>query len=212
MRTEMDSQNDITLSDPEPKPMRTFSNKGEAGSVKVRILKPLARSEDLVRTKGTRHDLYAAKTDRNAWLTQRALSIGGGSLAVLAITILCGLFFAMPDSAGGILDASNTGPNDRQLKRSPRPPKEPGTFVPFPVSDDPPMSTEINPASEVVNEVVKPNRTTPRTIAAVYKPRPHSRRPALVVSKFVPTTLIIYPENGVIKTRIEPQLTAVYKK
>jgi hypothetical protein len=32
------------------------------------------------------------------------------------------------------------------------------------------------------------------------------------VSEFVPTTLIIYIENGEIKTRIEPQLTAAYKK
>jgi hypothetical protein len=212
MRTEMDSPNDIAFSDPEPKPMDTFSNKAEAGAVKVRILKPLASSEDLVRTKCGRHNLYAAKTNRNAWLTRRALSVGGGSLAVLAITILCGLFFAMPDSASGTLDVANAVPNDRQVKRSPRPPKEPGTFVPFPVTDDPPMSTEINPAYELLNEVVKPNRTTPRTVTAAYKSRPRSRRPALIMSKFVPTTLIIYPENGVIKTRIEPQLTAVYKK
>jgi len=33
-----------------------------------------------------------------------------------------------------------------------------------------------------------------------------------MVADFVPTTLIIYPENGEIKTRIEPQLTAVYRK
>ncbi len=34
------------------------------------------------------------------------------------------------------------------------------------------------------------------------------RRSPLIVSAFVPTTLIIYIENGEIKTRIEPQLTA----
>jgi len=33
-----------------------------------------------------------------------------------------------------------------------------------------------------------------------------------MVTGFVPTTLVIYAENGEIKTRIEPQLTSGYKK
>jgi hypothetical protein len=172
MRTEIDSQNDITV----------------------------------------RRNLNPAKTGRKIPFNRRALSIGGGSLVVLVVTVLCGLFFAMPDAASGTSDASNLISNDRQVKRTPRPPKEPGTFVPFPARDDSPSLAEVGPAYEVQSDVLKPIRTMPNTIAAVYKPRPRSRRPALVMSKFVPTTLIIYPENGIIKTRIQPQLTAVYKK
>ena len=45
--------------------------------------------------------------------------------------------------------------------------------------------------------------------------RPRRRpliRPKFWVSDFVPTTLIIYVDKGEIKTRIEPQLTADYKR
>jgi hypothetical protein len=37
-------------------------------------------------------------------------------------------------------------------------------------------------------------------------------RPQMWVSQFIPTTLIIYIENGEIKSRIEPQLTAGFKR
>jgi len=33
-----------------------------------------------------------------------------------------------------------------------------------------------------------------------------------MVTRFVPTTLVIYAENGEIKTRIEPRLAAIYNK
>ena len=212
MRTEIDNPKEITVSGSEPKRAVVISGKQKADPVTVTILKPLARSKDLVRTEVTRRNVYSPNTDRNAWLSLRALSIGGVSLAVLVTTILCGLFFAMPDSASGTLAASNGNSNDRLVKRSPRPPKEPGTFVPFPVRNASPSSTDLGPAYEVVNAMLKPARSRPSTIAAVYQARPHLRRPGLVMSNFVPTTLIIYPENGVIKTRIEPQLTALYKK
>ena len=53
------------------------------------------------------------------------------------------------------------------------------------------------------------SRSARRSIQlAANRPR---HQPRLVVSDFVPTNLIIYPENGVIKTRIEPQLVAIHK-
>ncbi|HKP69110.1 MAG TPA: hypothetical protein VJV05_07495 [Pyrinomonadaceae bacterium] len=45
-----------------------------------------------------------------------------------------------------------------------------------------------------------------------YRPRRQVPAPQITVSTFVPTTLIIYPENGEIKSRIEPQIAAVYKR
>jgi hypothetical protein len=207
MRSDIDIPIDITDAGPAPDWADGYCTKPESFPVTVRVLKPLTSSEDLMRAEAS------AKTNRKARRTRRALSIGGGSLAVVVIIALSGLFFVMPDPASGILDVSNTSPNDRQAKRSPRPPKEPGTFLPFPFRDDSNLSAEVSPPYEVVNDVVKSVRSTPRRIlSAVYKPRTRAHRPALVISKFVPTTLIIYPENGVIKSRLEPQLAAVFKK
>jgi hypothetical protein len=61
---------------------------------------------------------------------------------------------------------------------------------------------------------MRPRRVHARVFQSVYRPRRFVAlpRPRLIVSNFVPTTLIIYIDNGEIKTRIEPQLTAGYKK
>jgi hypothetical protein len=207
MRSDIDIPIDITDAGPAPDWADGYCTKPETFPVTIHVLKPLTSSEDLVRAEAS------AKTNRKARRTRRALSIGGGSLAVVVIITLCALFFVMPDSANGTLDIANISANDQQAKRPPRPPKEPGAFLPFPFRDDPNLSAEVGPPYEVVNDVVKSVRSTPRRIiAAVYKPRIRAHRPAFIMSKFVPTTLIIYPENGVIKTRIEPQLTAVYNK
>jgi hypothetical protein len=48
----------------------------------------------------------------------------------------------------------------------------------------------------------------PGPIRAYYRPRQLARTSRIVMSSFVPTTLIIYIENGEIKTRIEPQPTS----
>jgi len=207
MRSDIDIPIDITDAGPAPDWADGYCAKQESFPVTIHVLKPLTSSEDLMRAEAS------AKTNRRSRHTRRALSIGGGSLALVVIITLCGLFFMMPDSANGTLDIANISANDQQAKRPARPPKEPGAILPFPFRDDSTLSAEVSPPYEVVNDVIKSVRSTPqRTFAAVYKPRTRTHRPALVMSKFVPTTLIIYPENGVIKTRIEPQLTAVYKK
>jgi hypothetical protein len=51
---------------------------------------------------------------------------------------------------------------------------------------------------------------TVRFAAVRVKPRPLIH-PQFIVSEFVPTTLIIYVDNGVVRSRIEPQLAA-YKR
>ena len=53
----------------------------------------------------------------------------------------------------------------------------------------------------------------PRVLFAATRVRHHFLpRPQFIVSDFVPTTLVIYVDNGQIKTRIEPQLNAAYKR
>jgi len=56
-------------------------------------------------------------------------------------------------------------------------------------------------------------RSKPRVLFAAYRPRPRPllHRPQLIVSSFVPTTLVIFVENGEVKTRIEPWLSSGYK-
>ena len=53
----------------------------------------------------------------------------------------------------------------------------------------------------------------PRVLFAANRVRHHFLpRPQFIVSDFVPTTLVIYVDKGQIKTRLEPQLTATYKR
>jgi len=46
------------------------------------------------------------------------------------------------------------------------------------------------------------------SIAATYRSQYHPVQPQMWVSQFVPTTMVIYIENGVVRSRIEPQLAA----
>ena len=60
--------------------------------------------------------------------------------------------------------------------------------------------------------VVISKRNTHRVHRAAYIPRRHTPEPEpRQVTDFFPTTLVIYAEDGEIKTRIEPNLTAAYK-
>ena len=150
----------------------------------------------------------APRTDRKASQTRRALSIGGGSLVTLAFVVLSSIFFGIQDTPVGALEVAGIGPSNRQTERLPRPPKEPGSFVRFPNRISPRLSGEVSARYDVIEAIP----AAPRIVTAVYRPQFSAARPRLVKSKFFPTTLVIYPENGVIKTRIEPQLTAIYKK
>ena len=68
-------------------------------------------------------------------------------------------------------------------------------------------------AFDLVQSNVRRRLNRPNGHAAVYKPRRQSRPlPQVEQPRFVPTTLVIYAENGVINTRIEPWLQASPKK
>ena len=60
--------------------------------------------------------------------------------------------------------------------------------------------------------VVTSRHSRPRLTNAAYRQRRRTPRPQFVKTDFVPTLLVIYAENGVVKSRIEPQLTASYTK
>lgn len=162
----------------------------------VEVLKPLASSEHLTKQKTTADSRFPG-LDHLSWF-QLSLAVGS---AVVAAALILSSFFIWTDA-----DAST---HDVAINEQPiigrTPPKKEGPFVPFAVKSTPGLADE--PAYvEKRSPVLRP------AVRAAYHPRRLSRRPQLVVSKFVPTTLIIYTENGSVKTRSEPQLTAAYKK
>jgi len=90
-----------------------------------------------------------------------------------------------------------------QPKRLRTPPKTPGPVLRFPSASLPHMSS----APYLVPAVVRQRPVRHRVVRAVYRPR-RQRIPQVVASQFAPTTRVIYVENGLVKTRIEPWLIA----
>jgi hypothetical protein len=73
-----------------------------------------------------------------------------------------------------------------------------------------PEDTSISNERLAVRLKIRFRQTRPRTLIAAFRPQRVARKPRLVRTDFVPTKLVIYAEDGEIKTRIEPQLTAAY--
>ena len=134
---------------------------------------------------------------------QRSLAVVGG-LAVIALMFLSAIFFGMYDQPAvpsvGLSDpATDHGP--MRMER----PLKPDIFA---TQNSTPAGDELSQ----VRSIVKPRSERPRVQVTAYKPRRQPRRPQPAVPRFVPTTLVIYAENGEIKKRIEPRISAVYKK
>ena len=176
----------------------------------VEILKPLARWERPEKTAAFADEILVRPAPyRLSWF-HRSLIFGGG-LAMVAVIFLSAIFTAVTERsaevAGGSPDTSvysSDAPVDGLL----------------PSADGPSASdiiaTSVSPLVLGQFRNLRPHlRSNPsrgRVRHAAFRPRRGLPRPRLMVADFVPTTLIIYPENGEIKTRIEPQLTAVYRK
>ena len=176
----------------------------------VEILRPLAQWERPEKIAAVADEILVRPAPHRLSWFHRSLIFGGG-LAVIAVIFLSAILTAISERsaevAGGSPDASGysgDAPVDERL----------------PSADGPSASDFI--ASSVSPLVLGQLRTLrshagskrprPRVRHAALRPRYPARRPRLMVADFVPTTLIIYPENGEIKSRIEPQLTAVYKR
>ena len=135
--------------------------------------------------------------------------VAGGAVAVVALVL--GSFFFLTDVDAKTGDVAL---ND-QPKIGRTPPKKLAPFVPFEVKPDSQVADEPAYVTDVPVYVAPAEKQSPtvRHIEhAAYRPPRPDHRPHLVVSRFVPTTLIIYTQNGMVKTRREPQLTAAYKK
>ena len=170
----------------------------------ITVLKPLVRWEDFEKAK-------AAHDKKLRWPVLSQLSFFHRSIAVsgvgafLAFILLMSVyigFYAQPVEPAVDLIAG------RQKKRPVTPPKARNPFDHLAVSSSPAVLDE-----PVVPAIVLRRRPArPHVIRADYRVHRVIHRPQLAMNKFVPTTLIIFVEKGEVKSRIEPQLTAAYKK
>jgi hypothetical protein len=115
---------------------------------------------------------------------------------MIALVLVSAIFFGINDPAAGPDFATNARPDDVMTQ-----PEEPYSF-------DLSSPTAFEPATGAVDIVRSITRRRPARSSirvAVNRPRLRARPLAVPeVPKFVPTTLVIYAENGVINTRIEP--------
>ena len=167
----------------------------------VEVLEPLIRLED--RAEHARTSFRATRPYQPLWF-RRFIAVGSGALVVIALVLMSAILVGINDPASGTDVAVNwklDGIFTERVELFTLDVSQPSTF------EAPPRGVEI----------VRPKtrkRPTRRSIhLAANKPRRQLRRlPQPEQPTFVPTTLVIYAENGVINTRIEPWLQAVNKK
>lgn len=176
----------------------------------VEVLKPLARWEG-----PQRQSLGVSPRLVKRRLTgfQRTLAFGG-AFAVVAFLITTSLYvgvYGPPADAVYKVSHVVTVPVD-QIEEAPagveeqtQKPETSGLFQDetSPILIDAPRQTRT---------IVRQKRPRTRSVFAVNRSRRIATRPLMLMSNFVPTTLVIFIENGEVKTRIEPWLTAGRKK
>ncbi len=188
---------DATRKPAEPPPVRLLRLSG-----RFKALTPLARSADraeLSSATGSRSVRPAPSpvANRLSWY-HRSVAFSAG-LAVIALIVGIIASFYTSTAPAGFQSGLVT---DRQSEEMPASANEPDTPASLP-------STTASGAYDkpyAVRSTVR--RRLPRPIRAYYRPRQPARTSRLVMSSFVPTTLIIYIENGEVKTRIERQLAS----
>jgi hypothetical protein len=187
---------------PDPPATVTLEFTGES-----EVLKPLAYWEGPVRDEATAGSIF----HRLSWF-HRSLAMSA-ALTIVTFLLGTGLYLAVygppVDPDINVADLAT----DQQLDDTLTPAEEPSTSEFFTTGNSPSAFDEPNALPSVTKR--RPARA--RILRAAYRPRPVANEllrewlhPQLWVSEFVPTNQFIYVENGVIKTRIEPQ--AIYKK
>jgi hypothetical protein len=194
----------------EPPPLKSVHLTGE-----VEIVKPLATSYDFAKRKADGASLRTGR-HRLSWF-HRSLAVAG-SFALIALILGTGIFIRLYGPPAKLAENHTdtvAGPSDVATNEQPErlqvPDEEQTSSDLLPESNSPFAFSGPSPARSVAHRRSVARRPKPRLLLAVYRPRHFAPRPQFVVSSFFPTTLDIYIENGEIKTRIEPWLTAAYK-
>ena len=191
-----ESLNDFVSS--APKPLDPPAVKFLRPSGEIELLKPLTPSRYVAKRRSAfvRPAPFPGPREEFRWFV-RSLAVGGGVAAMVVFTVLSGIFISVYEPP--------SRPAETDIVRVQLPPESlPPISFDFFTAEIPTITLEeLRPVRRLI-------RTRPtHTLVAAYKPRRVEPR-HMVTTDFVPTKLVIYPENGVIKTRIEPQLTAVY--
>lgn len=207
MRKPEDSLNDFTIkAEKAVDPPRAVSLRfgGE-----VEVLRPLGRQEDLANPNpdpATGNPFVRPGPNRFSWF-QSAVA-AAAVLGMMVVMLLSAIFISLTDpSASPDIATADTAinPNDPQYADGSTQPEVRNDSEIFGTQNFP-LEWVMIPERPTIAKV-----STARRARKAFRLRRQPRQPRIVVTTFVPTTLIIYPENGEIKSRIEPQLTAVYK-
>jgi len=158
----------------------------------VEVLKPLARVD--VRAKSGRYGFRPVY--QPLWF-RRFLAVGSGALVMIAFVLVSAILVGINETAG-----PEVASNDK-IEYALAQFGEPLTFD----------ISSFGAAVDVAQSYVRPRTARPTIQLAVDKPR-RQFRPPLEPDEpdFVPTTLVIYAENGSINTRIEPWFQTADKK
>jgi hypothetical protein len=186
---------------PEPPAFRPVRLSGE-----IEVLKPLVRSEALVKNETALTAPAVSPAPRPHWFSGFSRSLAAaGALAVVALlltaAILVGIYRPHSELASGTPDAA---PQQEPVQNL-TPGDEPDLTSSMITTDAPPIAPEPRAVRPL------PNRAASGFRRALYRVRRSLPSPRIVTSDFKPSTLIIYIQKGEIKTRIEPQLTSSYR-
>jgi len=177
----------------------------------VEVLKPLVHSHALEKREAVISGPIRRRSPLQPSLFRRTQA-AAGSFALIGLILLSGILVAIYEPIDDPMfgSASSNGiPIDLAMDHdvSLTPVEGPLAFDSFS-----PRRTLESDHFRAVRSIARPRRAKRRVRLAAHRPAPRIRGPLISVTEFVPTTLVIYAENGEIKRRIEPQLTAVYKK
>lgn len=202
MRRPNESLDDFTNISANPKPAARPPLKLLRPSGRHEVLKPIARSQDLAKRSRFVRLAPLPGGPRFSWYHRSVAFSGALAVFALILGIFAGIY-APPEPAGSrsdlVLDRQHEGISA---------PNEPDTSASLPAA----TGLSVPYRLYAVRAALRRRPARPRVLRSAYRPRQFSRPSHLVVSEFVPTTLIIYIENGEVKTRIEPQFTAGHKR
>ena len=202
MRKPKESLDDFTGRMPpkaaEPPDAVSLRSKG-----KVKVLEPLARWEHPTHPEPASVSNFSHPVRQGLSWFHRSLAVGG-ALAMAGLILTSAIVIGISDEPSGA-DVASVGRSDRALTQI----EEPSALDIFPSSDPVPMTDGLD---TVPRNATRRRPANPPVRHAGYRPRRAARRSQPLQARFIPTTLIIYAENGEIKTRVEPSLTAIYKK
>ncbi|MEO5859364.1 MAG: hypothetical protein ABIR33_10490 [Pyrinomonadaceae bacterium] len=195
---------DDFLNSIEPRPETAPSKVSLRPTGEVEVLSPLPL--DQAPSVTSSRLLLQHGAPRISWF-HRSLIFGGAAAAAVMIVFLSAVFIAMSErsdmaSVDGVDTPSypSNAPIDISL-----PPVDETAATDDSTSA---IGSKILGELRTIRRVVKSHRIITEVQRVDYRPR-RTRLPAQV--PFVPTTLVIYVENGEIKNRIEPAFSAAYK-